>query len=319
MPIANTRYDVRLPSVVLRISSSVRCHQNRKMKKIGVFGIGAIGSVLVKYLVQNINNELYYYNRTKHKSIKINYNQTAQEIPVKFYDKINTKLDWLIICLKQYQIEDAIQDIKELLTSKTKLVIFQNGTKLSTPYEKLISRNRILETTIDCPVQRINKSEFNQLRIPLITLPKNELAKEFVNLFSNNEIRIEQIQNFSKTQWIKLIESSSIGAIQSLTGQPCSVFKENKYLNDYKVLIKEGIRVANSESIDFEIDVLSQILEKMNTYPPSKGSSMLSDKLMGNILELDAKIGAIVKIANRNNVKVPVSEKYYEALLNQNR
>lgn len=288
------------------------------MKKIGIFGIGAIGSVLVKYLVQNIDNELHYYNRTKHKSIKISYNQTAKEIPIEFSDEINIKLDWLIICLKQYQIKDALQDIKELITHNTKLAIFQNGIKLSIPYEKIVSRNRILETTIDCPVERISKSEFNQLKIPLIAIPKNELAKEFTNLFTDDEIRIEQVQNFTKSQWIKLIESSSLGAIQSLTGQPCSILKDNKYFKDYKSLIKEGITVANSDSIKIEAEVLSQILNKVNTFPPSKGSSMLSDKLNGNTLELNAKIGAIIKIANRNNVNVPVSEKYYIALLTQN-
>lgn len=289
------------------------------MNKIGIFGIGSIGSILVKYLDRNIDNKIYYYNRTQHKSISISYNQTTQEIPIEFYDKKNIKLDWLIVCIKKYQIEEAIQDIKELITFNTKLVIFQNGIELSAPYEKLISKSRILETTIDCPVLRINKSEFNQLRIPVITLPKKDLAKDFVNLFINDEIKIDLLENFIKAQWIKLIESSSIGAIQSLTGQPCSIFKEHKYLNDYRSLIKEGITVANSDSINIEIEILSQIIDKMHSYPPSKGSSMLSDKLKGNTLELGAKIGAIVKIADRNNIKVPVTKKYYKSLLNQNR
>jgi 2-dehydropantoate 2-reductase len=289
------------------------------MNKIGIFGIGSIGSILVKYLDRNIDNKIYYYNRTQHKSISISYNKTTQEIPIEFYDKKNIKLDWLIVCIKKYQIEEAIQDIKELITFNTKLVIFQNGIELSAPYEKLISKSRILETTIDCTVLRINKSEFNQLRIPVITLPKKDLAKDFVNLFINDEIKIDLLENFIKAQWIKLIESSSIGAIQSLTGQPCSIFKEHKYLNDYRSLIKEGITVANSDSINIEIEILSQIIDKMHSYPPSKGSSMLSDKLKGNTLELDAKIGAIVKIADRNNIKVPVTKKYYKSLLNQNK
>lgn len=117
---------------------------------------------------------------------------------------------------------------------------------------------------------------------------------------------------------MKLIESSSIGSIQSQTGQPCTIFQEDKYLNDYKRLIKEAIEVAQSESVNTEPTLPNQLLDKLMNYPVSKGSSMLTDRLNGNMLELDAKIGAIVKIAKNNNIKVPISAYYYNLLLHYN-
>lgn len=40
--------------------------------------------------------------------------------------------------------------------------------------------------------------------------------------------------------------------------------------------------------------------------------------LVDHSLELDAKIGAIVDTAKRNNISIPTSIKYYESLLNYN-
>ncbi len=50
------------------------------MKRIGVYGIGSIGSVLTKYLYRNPESELYYFNRTKHQSISVQFNQEEEEI-----------------------------------------------------------------------------------------------------------------------------------------------------------------------------------------------------------------------------------------------
>ena len=288
------------------------------MKRIGIFGIGAIGSILAKYLSRNLESELYFFNRTKLKSTKVTYGQKNDEIKLNLSSKLNGDINWLLICIKEHQIEEAKKDIIELIRKQTKIVIFQNGINISKPYTELTNENQILETIIDCPTERIDTGNFKQIKNPRIILPKSDTASEFINIFNTDEVKFEQIQDFKKLQWIKLIESSSIGSIQSITDKPCSIFQEEKYLNDYKLLIKEGIKVAESESIELSKEISNELLLKLRRYPFSKGSSMLTDKLNGKTLELNAKIGAIVNTARRNNINVPNSIRYYESLLNYN-
>lgn len=289
------------------------------MKRVGIFGIGAIGSVLTKYLSRNTESELYFFNRTKHKSIKIIHNQEEDEIQLNLPNELNSELNWLLICLKEHQIKEAKNDIKGLIGEQTKLAIFQNGINISKPYEELSNKNQILETIIDCPTERISKRNFKQIKNPKIVLPKSKIANEFMNLFVNDEeVKFELTQDFNKSQWLKLIESSTIGSIQSITKKPCSIFQETKYLNDYKLMIKEGIKVAQSESIYLGSDMLNELLLNLENYPVSKGSSMLTDRMNGKTLELEAKIGAIVNTAKRNNINVPISDRYYKSLLDYN-
>lgn len=288
------------------------------MNKVGIFGIGAIGSVLAKYLTRHADNECFFYNRTEHKFTKVKFKEKETVIQLDINANAQGNLDWLIICIKENHFEKAKDDIRKLISEETKLAIFQNGIDISRPYLELGSKSPVLETIIDCPTERLTKTCFKQIRLPKIVTPKNHLANEFIKLFDDKEISFSQSTEFKNEQWIKLIESSALGTIQSHTGMPCSVFKETKYLDDFKSLIKEGIEVAKSESIKLSPELSKQLLLKLENYPASKGSSMLSDKLSGNVLELEAKIGAIVRVAERNKIRVPVSRRYYQSLLEHN-
>ncbi len=285
------------------------------MKNIGIFGIGAIGSLITKYIIRNQQNRYFFFNRTTEKDvIRILFNEQQSKIPIEISTQIDQTLDWLIICLKEYHIDGAENQLKELIGDNTKLAIFQNGMNLSDRYQHLANPNNLLETIIDCPVQRTNSDQLIHLNIPKIILPLHPISNEFSQLFLESDIEIEITEKFTEAQWIKLIESSAIGSIQAATGLPCSTFDNPQRLQEFIELVKEGILVARSEGVNLGSNLNKQLLSKLKRYPKSKGSSMLTDKLAGKKLELNAKIGAIIKIAIKNGIQVPTSKRIYNVL-----
>ena len=286
------------------------------MKTVGIYGIGAIGSLLIKYLTQNKENRYHFFSKSRKDGVTIYHKSSSDYFPIQLSSQLSHNLDWLIVCLKEYQIEAAIPRIRTLISPITKLVLFQNGINLSSPYLTYIKASSILETIIDCPVQRIKPDTYTQLKKPKIILPQSTLAKEFARLFSDGEIAFTLTDKFIEKQWTKLIESASLGSLQAYTGQPCSIFKQTEYLNEFISLVEEGILVAQSEGIELEVNLKEKLIQKLKAYPNSKGSSMLSDKLAGNRLELDAKTGAIIKTALKNKVETPRTQRIYNLLLN---
>ena len=286
------------------------------MKNVGIFGIGAIGSLITKYITTNQKNNYFFYNRSHKDKISIQFDDQLTDIPIQISTIKNQQLDWLIICLKEYHVDNAKEQLIELIDDSTKIAIFQNGINLSDRYQNLTSPNNILETIIDCPIQRTKTGTLIQLKSPKIILPKHPAANEFIQLFDNSPIEFETSEKFKEAQWIKLIESSSIGSIQCITVQPCSTFDHPERLQEFIELVEEGIAVAHSEGIHLSSDLNSQLLTKLKSYPKSKGSSMLTDKLNGKELELGAKIGVILNIAKRNNIDVPTTQKIYYSLVN---
>lgn len=284
---------------------------------IGIFGVGCIGSVLSKYLVQKLTHHVFFYNRSPKEELLISYKEDELIIPVVLEKDESVELDWLIVCVKHYHLAAALSRIEKLVRRQTKLAIFRNGLNQAEDFHGFVSLENILETTIDCPTQKMDNGAYHQLKKPSITLPDNALAEEFKNLFKGSEVELRLSTDFKMEQWKKLIESSSLGSIQALTKEPCSIFRVQRYKAVYARLIIENIRVAQSEGIQIELSYVDTLLEKLKSYPETKGSSMLSDVLSGRQLELDAKIGAILKLGLKNKLDLPLTQKIYQALLNQ--
>ena len=286
------------------------------MKNIGILGIGAIGSLLTKYLIQNQSNNYFLYNRSQKDRIRIEFQNHNTDFPIELTNYYSQKLDWLLVCLKEYHFQKAIPILTKLIGPHTKVAIFQNGVNLSDRYRRFTDPSNLLETIIDCPIQRIDKDAYKQFTIPKIILPIHDNSNRFIELFKESGIQLIKSSNFTEHQWTKLIESSSIGSIQAVNEMPCSIFQNEDKIMEFQNLVSEGIEVANSEGIKLNHNLNQQLLTKLKKYPRTKGSSMLSDKLSGKKLEIDAKIGIIINIAKRNKINVPTSLKVYNSLVN---
>lgn len=287
------------------------------MHKIAIFGLGAIGSVLTKYLIPNKNNQLFYFNRSTKTELRISFKNQLVALPIELNNQEKGPYDWIIVCLKAYHSAAAKAAIHQLIGPKTKIVVFRNGLNLTADFQDIIPASKILETIIDCPVQLHPDGHYLQIKEPKITLPKGPLSSAFQQLFTHSEVQVDIIQSFKTAQWEKLIESSSLGALQVLAGEPCVIFKDPKILAEYKQLITEGIAVAKADGVEITSGFKEALLEKLKGYPDHKGSSMLADKLSGRPLELDAKIGAVVKIGVARGVPILNSERIYKRLLGE--
>ncbi len=290
------------------------------MKKIGIFGMGCIGSVLSKYLLQNRGAHCYLFNRSPRDRIIIHLVNDVyiQAIELSEVDQIYRPLDWLIICLKEYHIKEASLLIKKLIGPNTKVAVFQNGINLSEPYEAFTDKRNILEAIIDCPTQRNNKGAFVQFYHPKITLASNKLSRMFSKLFGDSNIEFEFHDAFKQLQWSKLIESSSLGTIQAIHEETCTVFKDDEVFKSYLDLLQEGVMIAKSCGIILGEKYLEEVVLRLYSYPDKKGSSMLTDRLESKPLELNAKIGILAKIGIRNKLSIPTTFRCYRSLLDYN-
>ena len=72
--------------------------------------------------------------------------------------------------------------------------------------------------------------------------------------------------------------------------------------------MKEAIIVARADGANIEADFIVQMLTKLSTYPETKGSSMLTDRLNGNSIEIGAKNGIISRLGAMYNIATPLND-----------
>ncbi len=281
------------------------------MKTIAILGIGAIGTVIANTLRSIPTNRLSYFSRTPKDFIKliIDGNQIAFPIDLQLRNENKIKPDWLIICLKAYHFEGAKPLIASLISPNTKVAVIRNGVNLKGPILPFTSENNILECMIDCPTQMAEDGYYEQLRRPIISVRKNSLSFTFTKLFHQNEVHFNQVTDFKTVSWKKLIESSALGAILCLTGESCRVFENKNLVQLHQNLVKEGIQVALSDGAIIGEEFENELLLKLKNYPKTKGSSMLTDRLKGRPIEINAKNGVISNFAKINHIKTPLNDR----------
>ena len=277
---------------------------------IGIFGIGAIGSVIVHTLSINKELKLYYFNRSEISSIKVQLGDRNIKFPI----SINTvlpkqeKLDWIIICLKAYHFDNAISDIARLASDKTKIAIIQNGIKTSESYQSYFKKSQLLEVSIDCPTEPTANGFYKQYYSAKITLPNNPMGKLFGNLFLQENCTLYLKEDFKSFSWKKVCESSALGGIMCLSGNTARIFKDSAVLDLYRKLLEESIAVARADGANIAIDFIEKMLFKAQQYEDQKGSSMLTDRLSGKPIEWEARNGVIVKLGEKYRIPVPMNK-----------
>lgn len=279
--------------------------------KIGILGVGAIGSVIVSYL----NDDVVCFNRTHKDTINIKRFNKEINIPIDCKTTVNRHtLDWLIVCLKEHQYDNAKNWFNALIFENTKVVVIRNGIDLKEPLLPYTSSEKILECIIDCPTQLENDNFYHQLSKPKLTIPKTKFSVNFKELFNFNDVEINIASNFKTESWMKIGESSALGSILCLSGKTCEIFKEIIVQQLYKNILFEAISVAKKDRAIIDDSFINNALQKVLQYPTSKGSSMLTDRLQGKPIEIGAKNGVISNFGKKHGIKTPLNDKICELL-----
>ncbi|WP_299123934.1 ketopantoate reductase C-terminal domain-containing protein [uncultured Tenacibaculum sp.] len=271
---------------------------------IGVLGIGAIGTVISLSL--KTDNVIYYYNRSPKTTLKLQFQNYTTQKSISLNTPSNIPLDWLIICLKEYHYKNASILLKKLINKNTKVAVIRNGINLKDSILQYTDSKNIIECIIDCPTQIENRL-FIQLKKGIITLDKKNTSLNFLSLFHTKNLNFQFSKDFKTDSWMKLIESSAIGSILCLSNRTAIIFKDTSILNLYTKIIEEGIQVANADGAQIPPDFTLHLTEKARTLPSKKGSSMLTDKLNGNPIEINAKNGIISSLGKKLGIYTPIN------------
>lgn len=242
-------------------------------------------------------NEVKLWNGEQERKFSINCKTTPDN---------SAQLDWLFICLKAYHYPECAHWFNHLIHTDTKVLILSNGIELKAPLLPFCPADQLLECLIDCPTERLSERTFQALRKPVFTLPISKLGNVFESLLKEQDVTINQVRDFKTANWKKLIESAAIGAMTCLSGETCWIFQQKNARDLFMDLVEEAVEVARADGARISFDYSVLLLAKLASYSSEKGSSMLTDRLLGRRIELEAKSGAITKIGKRMGIPTPL-------------
>ena len=286
---------------------------------IVIFGAGAIGSLFGGILAKN--NNVYLIGRKNHveqirkKGLKIK-GKTNLNVKVLAFEKVDDVRilpDLIIISVKSYDTENAVNEIKKIIGKKTFIMSLQNGLDNIEKIEKIVDNKKLFvcvttHGSIFYKPGVIIHSGIGKTKIG--SLDKNfSFENKFVDLFNKAGIETNFSSNIIHDIWAKGIVNSSINPLTC-------IFKcKNGYILKNPILEKlmekicyESVSVANAYGFNIVYEDALNLTKEVICDTSENFSSMLQSIQSGCKTEIYSINGFIVNAGKIFNLNVALNE-----------
>lgn len=287
--------------------------------KILIFGSGAIGSLFGGLLSKN--NDVILIGRKNHvhainsNNLKI-IGKSKKDIKIKAYENVNkeTEPDLIILTVKSYDTDNAVKQLKSLITDKTIIMSLQNGLDNIKKIKKYVSKNQIVVgiTTHGAIFKKpgvINHTGIGRTTIGELNGKKTPRIIQIAETFNKAEIKTTINSDIKDEIWIKAIINSSVNTLTTFFNCKNGYLLKNPILEKLveKICI-ESTNVAKSEGYKFDNFIMIKKTKEVISDTSNNYSSMLQSIKQKKKTEIDSINGKIVEIGRKNNINLTLNE-----------
>jgi len=236
--------------------------------------------------------------------------------------------DWLLVCTKasaSVEIAEALESVAEEMTTRTQLLLCQNGWGNEIPFLRFWPRERLFHARIITGFQRrsVYEVEITAHASPIALgslfgaepfrdTPSGEhsLAR-LAQRISAGGIPTETTRDMRGVLWAKMLYNCALNPLGALAGRRYGELVEDPTT---KALLEEVVReiFLVLEAADIEV-AWPDAQAYLDTFysqliPPTAAheSSMLQDLRAGRSTEIEALCGAVERLASHHEIRTPV-------------
>ncbi|MDD7408961.1 MAG: ketopantoate reductase family protein [Anaerovoracaceae bacterium] len=294
--------------------------------KIGITGMGAIGLLFGSQLADKYGKENVIFiadkdrvERYKNEDIKVNGEKrefsfaTPDDVP---------QVDLLIFAVKNYSLEDAIENARWAVSRDTIVVSFLNGVTSEEVIAKQLHPFHLLYSTVQGMDATKEGSSLSYTTTGSVTIgeknnEKTEALEKAVKILEDAGIKVEVPDDIIHSMWSKWM--LNCGVNQACAIAECGYGGVQKggiarlaMLN----AMNEARMVANLEGIDITEEEENKWVDLLETLDPEKEPSMRQDTKAGRPTEVECFAGLVKKLGARHKVGTPMNDNLYTTLTN---
>lgn len=285
---------------------------------VALIGFGAIGTPIADKLHRAYGDNFslvasgVFRDELEKSELAINGNRYSPKIISDVSEAVNS-IDLLIVCVKNYDLQYAIEDIKRVVTDNTVILPLQNGIYSNKYFCQQFPENQVMQGYVQGPNtyrigDLISYSNPGVMHIGCSENAAEDTVKFVYDLLKSAGIDVRIEENIRKMVWKKWMLNVAGNSVTALTGADYSKFKEIKELQELcKSSMKEFLQVADAENIGLTDDDISDIINYYVNYCGTKKTSMLEDVLNQRRTENEYLAGELLKMADKHSLDLPVT------------
>ena len=307
------------------IYEMLRAGDIMKIKKIALIGMGAVGTVYGRLLYNFFGDDFKVIadgsrkERLQESGFTLN-NET-------FYPNVisegNSKetFDLIIFCVKNYQLEGAIEDVKSFVGENTVLITFLNGVTARDRIHKAFPNNKTLYgLAMRIDAERTNNGFINTEdgEIHLGEADNTVISPEVKAVqecFNEAGIKNIVFPDMIRMIWKKFMLNVGVNQVTAVTRSP---YGKVTHLETNLVLFKEAmnevLKIAKASQIDLREEDIDDFVTLMNSFSPMGRTSMLQDVEAKRRTEVDYFAGTVIEMGKKLNIPTPVNYVLYNII-----
>lgn len=292
-----------------------------QIKNVAMIGAGAIGGVYAYSLHKLLGDNFAFIANDKRKERLEKeglYLNGEHFNPKVVSSDEGTTFDLIIVSVKNYQLQSAIEDMRNLVGENTIILTLLNGISARDVLQEEFKDNNVLyglAIKIDA-VKVGNKITQNSKAIIQFgdkynkTMSKEVLAVK--NLLNDAKINNQVFEDMIKTVWTKWMLNIGLNQVSAISGATYGVIKNTpELLSLVNKAMTEVMEVSKAYNINLGDENWASVQDVIDSLDGDGKTSLLQDVENKRKTEIEYFSGTLIKIAKEHNVEVPVNEVLY--------
>ncbi len=295
------------------------------VKNVLVIGLGAVGTIFASKTLNCKDFNLYVLIDEKRKE---KYEKKQTSVNNKRYDfnyvfpknEKNLTIDLIIIAIKSYALEEAMEMIKNYVSDNTIIISLLNGIDSEDKLCEIYGKEKVVYSVL---IGLSNKVE-NEITYGENTtvyfgdLDGNNNTSRILNLkeyFEKINILYKISNNIKYAMWQKLMINVGFNQATALIGSNYNVINKGTKTVEFAIkLMREVECIAKKAGIDNVENMLKNCLEITKSMPVYAKTSMLQDVESKRQVEVEIFSGTVCKLGKKYDVITPYNDIVYEIL-----
>lgn len=293
-----------------------------KIENVALIGMGAVGTVYGNILNNHFGNNFAVISDSSRKErlLKQGFtlNGTTFHTNVLSKGDLDVKFDLLIFCVKNYQLEGAIEDVRSFVDDNTILITFLNGVTARTRIHSAYPNNKVLYgLSMKIDAERVENGVVNTEDGEIhfgdadntVLSPEVKAVQE---CFNDSGIKNIVFPDMIRMIWKKFMLNVGVNQVTAVTRAPYGkVTKIGTNLTLFREAMMEVLLIAKASNIDLREEDVEDFVTLMNNFSPSGRTSMLQDVEARRKTEVDYFAGTVVELGKKLDIPTPVNHVLY--------
>jgi len=235
-------------------------------------------------------------------------------------------VDFVLFATKAWQISEAAERARPLIGANTAAVPLENGMEAPDQLAAAFGREHVLGGLCGIVSYIVEPGHIRHAAIdPFVMFGEldrraSDRTQRLLRLFEHAGVHAEIPPDIHRSMWSKFLFITPMSAIGAVTRVPIGAWRSTPETRDLAVrMLREMVSVAAARNIALDADAVDRTLGRYDAMAADSTSSLQRDVMEGRPSELDAQLGAVVRMGREAGVPTPLAEEMLALLLPQER